>query len=55
MPHKKIKMKHFKLDCPVCGKFLNTEIMRHSFRYIDNEWQFIHYDCEEILNEFDKS
>ncbi len=49
---KKVKMQHYKLDCPVCGEFLDTETMKHSFRYINKEWQFIHYDCEEILNNF---
>lgn len=49
---KEVKMTHYKLDCPICGEFLDTEFMPHDFVYLDEQWQFIHKDCYEIFRSF---
>ena len=56
MPNKKVKMTHYKLDCPLCDEFLDTAIMQHSFMYITEreKYEFVHKECHEIFWEMNK-
>tara|TARA_B100001115_G_C15667207_1_gene321997 strand:- start:538 stop:711 length:174 start_codon:yes stop_codon:yes gene_type:complete len=52
----KVKMTHYKLDCPLCDEFLDTAIMQHSFMYITEreKYEFVHKECHEIFWEMNK-